>query len=390
MLQAEPFEHHPETCHRFMFDQHERFDRVPILSHCKVIGCADHFCAYRKILGLAGSVRLARSLLGTGAMNRRKILQLAAGTAALAAMARVNAAQSYPTRPVRVIVGYAAGGVSDILARLMGQKLSQRLGQPFLIENRPGAGSNIGTELVVLAPPDGHTLLLTGVANAINATLYSNLSFNFIRDIAPVAIIDHGPLVLEVHPSVPVTTVPEFIDYAKANPGKINMASGGIGGATHVAGELFKMMTGINMVHVPYHGSASALPDFVAGQVQVMFDNMASSIELIRSGRLRPLGVTTIERSPQLPDIPSISDFVPGYEASGWNGVGAPKNCPSEIVLELNQEINRALTDPKIEAQLADLGGTIFLGSPAEAERFIVEDTERWARVIKFAGIKPV
>jgi tripartite-type tricarboxylate transporter receptor subunit TctC len=322
-------------------------------------------------------------------MNRREILQLAAGTT-LTAVTRVNAAQGYPTRPVRMIVGYAAGGVSDILARLIGQKLSQRLGQPFLIENRPGAGSNIATELVVRAPPDGHTLLLTGVANAINATLYGNLSFNFLRDIAPVAIIDHGPLVLEVHPSVPVTTVPEFIAYVKSNPGRINMASGGIGGATHVAGELFKMMTGINMVHVPYHGSASALPDLVAGQVQVMFDNMASSIELIRGGRLRPLGVTTPERSPQLPEIPCIGDFLPGYEASGWNGVGAPKNCPNEIVVDLNHEINLALTDPKIKAQLADLGGTIFLGSPAEAERFMIEDTERWARVIKFAGIKPV
>jgi tripartite-type tricarboxylate transporter receptor subunit TctC len=291
---------------------------------------------------------------------------------------------------VRVVVGYAAGGVSDILARLIGQALSQRLGQPFLIENRPGAGSNIGTEVVVRAPADGYTLALTGVANAINATLYSNLSFNFIRDIAPIAIIDHGPLVLEVHPSVPVTTVPEFIAYAKANPGKINMASGGIGGATHVAGELFKMMADVNLVHVPYHGSASALPDLLAGHVQVMFDNMASSIELIKGGRLRPLGVTTAERSPQLPNIPAISDFVPGYEANGWNGVGAPRKCPQEIVLKLNEEINLALTDPNIKARLAEIGGTPFLGSPADAERYIVEDTERWAKVIKFAGIKPI
>jgi tripartite-type tricarboxylate transporter receptor subunit TctC len=323
-------------------------------------------------------------------MNRRKILRLATAAATLAVMARVRAAQSYPVRPVRIVVGYAAGGVSDILARLMGQALSQRLGQPFLIENRPGAGSNIGTELVVRAPADGYALLLTGVANAINATLYSNLSFSFIRDIAQIAIIDHGPLVLEVHPSVPVTTVPEFIAYAKANPGRINMASGGIGGATHVAGELFKMMAGVNLVHVPYHGSASALPDLLAGQVQVMFDNMASSIELIKGGRLRPLGVTTTERSPQLPDIPAISDFLPGYEASGWNGLGAPKGCPQEIVQKLNEEINLALTDPKIKAQLTDIGGTPFLGSPAEAERFIIADTERWAKVIKFAGIKPV
>jgi len=323
-------------------------------------------------------------------MNRRKMVQVAAAAATLAVVARAKAAQSYPTRPVRVVVGYAAGGVSDILARLIGQALSQRLGQPFLIENRPGAGSNIGTEVVVRAPGDGYTLVLTGVANAINATLYSNLSFNFIRDIAPIAIIDHGPLVLEVHPSVPVTSVPEFIAYAKAHPGKINMASGGIGGATHVAGELFKMMADVNLVHVPYHGSASALPDLLAGHVQVMFDNMASSIELIKGGRLRPLGVTTAERSPQLPDIPAISDFVPGYEANGWNGVGAPRSCPQEIVLKLNEEINLALTDPNIKARLAEIGGTPFLGSPADAERYIVEDTERWAKVIKFAGIKPI
>ena len=323
-------------------------------------------------------------------MNRRKMVQVAAAAATLAVVARAKAAQSYPTRPVRVVVGYAAGGVSDILARLIGQALSQRLGQPFLIENRPGAGSNIGTEVVVRAPADGYTLALTGVANAINATLYSNLSFNFIRDIAPIAIIDHGPLVLEVHPSVPVTSVPEFIAYAKAHPGKINMASGGIGGATHVAGELFKMMADVNLVHVPYHGSASALPDLLAGHVQVMFDNMASSIELIKGGRLRPLGVTTAERSPQLPDIPAISDFVPGYEANGWNGVGAPRSCPQEIVLKLNEEINLALTDPNIKARLAEIGGTPFLGSPADAERYIVEDTERWAKVIKFAGIKPI
>ena len=323
-------------------------------------------------------------------MNRRKIVQVAVATATLAVVPRAKAAQSYPARPVRVVVGYAAGGVSDILARLIGQALSQRLGQPFLIENRPGAGSNIGTEVVVRAPADGYTLALTGVANAINATLYSNLSFNFIRDIAPIAIIDHGPLVLEVHPSVPVTTVPEFIAYAKANPGRINMASGGIGGATHVAGELFKMMADVNLVHVPYHGSASALPDLLAGHVEVMFDNMASSIELIKGGRLRPLGVTTTERSPQLPDIPAISDFVPGYEANGWNGVGAPRSCPQEIVLKLNEEINLALTDPNIKARVAEIGGTPFLGSPADAERYIVEDTERWAKVIKFAGIKPI
>jgi len=322
-------------------------------------------------------------------LPRRRLIQLAAGAAALPALARIAKAQTYPNRPVRIIVGYSAGGVSDILARLIGQRLSERLGQPFIIENRPGAGSNIGTEVVVRAPADGYTLLLVGVANAINVTLYNNLNFNFIRDIAPVAIIERAPLVMEINPSVPVNTVAEFIAYAKVNPGRINMASAGTGGATHVAGELFKMMAGVNLVHVPYHGSSPALSDLLAGQVHVMFDNMASSIALIRAGRLRPLAVTTPARSETLPDVPSISEFVPGYAASGWNGIAAPKNCPAEIVAALNTEVNAALADPKIKAKLADLGGTTLPASSVEFGKFIAEDTEKWAKVVTFAGIKP-
>jgi tripartite-type tricarboxylate transporter receptor subunit TctC len=316
-------------------------------------------------------------------------MQLAAGAALLPAFPRIAPAQAYPSRPVRIVVGYTAGGVSDILARLIGQWLSERLGRPFIVENRPGAGSNIGTEVVVRAPADGYTLLLVGVANAINVTLYKDLNFNFIRDIAPVAIIERAPLVMVVSPSVPASTVPEFIAYAKANPGKINMASAGTGGATHVAGELFKMMVGVNLVHVPYHGSAPALSDLLAGQVHVMFDNMASSIALIRAGRLRPLAVTTTARSETLPNIPSLSDVVPGYAASGWNGIGAPKDCPTEIIAMLNAEINAALIDPVIKTQLADLGGTALPASPSDFGTLIAEDTEKWAKVVTFAGIKP-
>jgi tripartite-type tricarboxylate transporter receptor subunit TctC len=316
-------------------------------------------------------------------------MQLAAGAALLPAFPRIAPAQAYPSRPVRIVVGYTAGGVSDILARLIGQWLSERLGRPFIVENRPGAGSNIGTEVVVRAPADGYTLLLVGVANAINVTLYKDLNFNFIRDIAPVAIIERAPLVMVVSPSVPASTVPEFIAYAKANPGKINMASAGTGGATHVAGELFKMMVGVNLVHVPYHGSAPALSDLLAGQVHVMFDNMASSIALIRAGRLRPLAVTTTARLETLPNIPSLSDVVPGYAASGWNGIGAPKDCPTEIIAMLNAEINAALIDPVIKTQLADLGGTALPASPSDFGTLIAEDTEKWAKVVTFAGIKP-
>jgi tripartite-type tricarboxylate transporter receptor subunit TctC len=289
---------------------------------------------------------------------------------------------------VRIIVGFAPGGATDIMARLVGQWLSERLGQQFVIENRPGAGSNIATEVVVNAPPDGYTLLVTTSVNAINATLYDKLNFNFIRDIAPVASIHREPHVLEVHPSVPVKTVPEFIAYAKANPGKINMASAGIGSGNHIAGELFKMMTDVNLVHVPYRGAGPALVDLLGGQVQVMFATMSSSIEYVRDGKLRALAVTTATRSPALPHIPTVSDFVPGYEASFWTGVGAPKNTPAEIVNKLNKEINAALADPKMKARLADLGGTALSGSPADFGKFVADETEKSAKVVKFAGVK--
>jgi tripartite-type tricarboxylate transporter receptor subunit TctC len=290
-------------------------------------------------------------------LPRRQFLHLAAGAAALPAVSSIAFAQAYPTRPVRIIVGFAAGGPADILARLMGQWLSERLGQPFVIENRPGGGGNIGTEAVVKAPPDGYTLLLAATANAINATLYDKLNFNFISD------------------------------YAKANPGKINMASGGIA-ALHVFGELFKMMTGVNLVHVPYRGQGPALADLLAGQVHVMFPNIVVSIENIRAGRLRALAVTGATRSEALPDIPTVSEFVPGYEASGWSGFGSPKSTPTEVIDKLNREINTALADPKIKARLADLGGTPLVGSPADFGKLIADDTEKWARVIRAANIK--
>jgi tripartite-type tricarboxylate transporter receptor subunit TctC len=320
-------------------------------------------------------------------LPRRNFLQLAAGAAALPAVSRFAWAQAYPTRPVRIIVGFAAGGPVDILARLMGQWLSERLGQPFVIENRPGGGGNIGTEAVVKAPPDGYTLLLASTANTINATLYDKLNFNFISDIAPVAAISRYTFVMVVHPSMPTKTVPEFIAYAKANPGKINMASGGIA-ALHVFGELFKMMTGVNLVHVPYRGQGPALADLLAGQVHVMFPNIVVSIENIRAGRLRALAVTGATRSEALPDIPTVSEFVPGYEASGWSGFGSPKSTPTEVIDKLNREINTALADPKIKARLADLGGTPLVGSPADFGKLIADDTEKWARVIRAANIK--
>ncbi len=298
------------------------------------------------------------------------------------------AALDYPTRPVHWIVGYPAGGSTDIVARLMGQYLSEKLGQQFIIENRPGAGNNIGTEAVVRAPADGYTLLLINPANAINTTLYANLNFDFIRDIAPVAGFIRVPNVMEVNPSVPAKTVAEFIAYAKANPGKINLASSGSGTSIHMSGELFKMMTGVNMVHVPYRGSAPMLTDLLGGQVQVTFDNMPSSIEHIRAGKLRPLAVTTTARSEALPDTPVLADTVPGYEASAWFGAGAPKGTPSEIIEKLNKEINAALSDPKMQARLADLGGMLMAGSPADFGKIIVEETEKWAKVVKFSGAK--
>jgi tripartite-type tricarboxylate transporter receptor subunit TctC len=322
-------------------------------------------------------------------LPRRNFLHLAAGAAALPAASRFAWAQAYPTRPVRIVVGFAPGGANDILARLIGQWLSERLGQPFVIENRPGGGSNIATEAVVRAPADGYTLLLVGPPQAINATLYEKLNFNFLRDIAPVAGIIRAPNVMEVNPAVPAKTVPEFIAYAKANPSRVNMASAGNGTGPHMAGELFKMMAGVNLVHVPYRGSGPALTDLLGGQVQVMFDALPPSMEHIRTGKLRALAVTTAARSLALPDVPTVSDFVPGYEASASFGVGAPRNTPADIVEKLNKEINVALAEPKMIARLADLGGTALPGSPADFGKLIAEEIEKWGKVVKFANIKP-
>jgi len=321
-------------------------------------------------------------------LPRRTFLHLAAGAAALPAASRIAKAQAYPSRPVRIIIGFAPGGIAEVVARLIGQSLSERLGQPFIIESRPGAASNIATEAVVRAPPDGYTLLQVSPPAAINATLYERLNFNFIRDIAPVAGMVHGPLVMEVNPSVPVTTVPEFIAYAKANPGKLTMASGGIGTSLHLAGELFKMMASVEMVPVHYRGSAPALTDLIGGQVQVMFDILLSSIEFIRAGKLQPLAVTTATRSEVLPDVPTVGEFVPGYEVSSWQGIGAPRKTPAEIIEKLNREINVALADPKIKAQLADLGNAAIPGSPADFGRLIADETEKWGKVIRAANIK--
>jgi tripartite-type tricarboxylate transporter receptor subunit TctC len=321
--------------------------------------------------------------------SRRRFLRTSAGAAALAAASRTARAQTYPARPVRLIIGYPPGGSADITARLMGQWLSERLGQQFVIESRPGAGTNIATEAVVRAAPDGYTLLLVAPANAINATLYDKLNYNFIRDIAPVAGLIRFPNVMVVNPSVPAKTIPEFIAYAKANPGKLNMASSGNGSTIHVSGELFKMMTGVNMVHVPYRGGAPALTDMISGQVQVMFDNVPTSIEFIRAGKLRPLAVTTAARSDVLPDLPTVADFVPGYEASAWYGVGAPKGTPDEIIDRLNKEINAILADPKTKARLAELGATVLAGSPADFGKLVAEETEKWGKVVKFSGAKP-
>jgi tripartite-type tricarboxylate transporter receptor subunit TctC len=319
---------------------------------------------------------------------RRRFLHLAACAAALPAGSRIAQAQSYPSRPVRLIVGLAAGGGQDIVARLMGQWLSERLGRQFIIESRLGASGNLALEAVANAPPDGYTLALLGVNNAINASLYNKPGFEFLRDIAPVGAIMRVPLVMVVNPSFPATTVREFIAYAKANPGRINMGSGGVGTSIHVSGELFKMMTGVDMLHVPYRGGALALNDLIGGQLQVMFDTMPESIGFIRAGMLRPLAVTTAERAPVLPDVPRVGDFVSGYEASAWYGLGAPRNTPAEIVERLNREINAGLADPKIKARLVDLGGTVFAGSSAEFGKFLADDVEKWAKVIKFSGVK--
>lgn len=320
---------------------------------------------------------------------RRQFLHLAAVTAALPPISRIAWAQAYPSRPVHWIVGFAPSGGNDIVARIMGQWLSERLGQPFVIENRPGAASNLAAELITRASPDGYSLLLVSVNNTSSAALYDNLSFNFIRDIAPVASLIRGALVMVVHPSVPATTLPEFIAYAKANPGKLSYGSGGVGGITHITPELFKMMAGVNMVHVPYRGVAPALTDLLGGQVQVLFANPAQSIQYVKAGKLRALAITSATRLKALPDVPTVGEFVPGYEASSIFGLGAPKNTPPEIVDKLNKEINAALADPKFKARLADLDGTVLGGSPADFGKLIAEETEKWGKVVKFANIKP-
>ena len=320
---------------------------------------------------------------------RRRFLHLTTGAVAMPALSRIARADSYPSRPVHLIVFYAAGGGNDIIARLMGQWLSQRLGQSFVVENRPGGGGNLGTEYVVHAAPDGYTLLLSSTANVVNASLYNNLDFDFVRDIAPVASISYEPNIMVVNPSVPVKTVPEFIAYAKANPGKINMASPGIGSTPHMAGELFKFMTGIDMAHVAYRGSPPAITDLLAGQVQVYFAPISASIEYIKAGKLRPLGVTTAKRADALPDVPAVAEFVPGYEAVAFYGIGAPKNTPPEIVDKLNKEINAGLADATLKKRFADLGSVPFPGSPADFGKLIADETEKWAKVIKFANIKP-
>jgi tripartite-type tricarboxylate transporter receptor subunit TctC len=320
--------------------------------------------------------------------NRRKFLHLAAGVAALPAVSRIAWAQAYPTRPVRCIVGYPPGGGTDIFVRLVGPPLSERLGQPFIIENRGGAASNIATEAVVRAPADGYTLLGTDAAAAINATLYDNLNFNFVRDIAVVGV-NEGPLLVTVHPSVPAKTIPEFIAYANANPGKVSMASAGSGNPTHLAGELFKVMTKVDMTHVPYRGGGPAVSDLLGGQVQVYFGSLSLVIEHIRAGKLRVLAVTTPTRSALLPDIPTVGEFVPEYVASQWFAMGLRKNTPAEIIGRLNKEVNAVLTDAKIQARLADLGTTMRRGSLAELGTFIIEETEKWAKVVKLSGARP-
>ena len=322
-------------------------------------------------------------------LPRRRFLHLAAAAAALPAASRIALAQTYPTRPVHLICGFAAGGPNDIVSRLIAQWLSERLGQQFVVDNRTGAAGNIGTEAVVRAPPDGYTLLLISSANAVNATLYSNLSYNFIRDIAPVASLVRVPNAMVVNPSVPAQTIPEFIAYAKANPGKINMATSGNGSTTHISGELFKEMTGVDLVPVAYRGGGPALIDLLAGQMQVMLASLPSSIAYIKAGKLRPLGVTTVTRLELLPDIPPIADFVPGFEVTSWTGIGAPKGSPPEIIDKLNKAINAALSDPRIKARFADLGGAVLPGSPADFGKLIGDETEKWAKVIKFANIKP-
>ena len=320
--------------------------------------------------------------------SRRRFLGWAGGAAALPAMPHIARAQIYPTRPVRWLVPMAPGDMPDILARLIGQWLSERLGQTFVIENRQGAATNIGTEAAIRTPADGYTLVLLGPPAAINATLYEKLNFDVIRDISPVASMARAPNVMEVSLSVPVKTVPEFIAYAKANPGKLNMASSGAGSSLHMSGELFKMMTGVNLTHVPYRGSVPALTDMLSGQAHVMFDNLPASIEFIKAGRVRALAVTTVSRSEALPELPTVGEFVPGYEASPWWGVGAPKGTPSEIIDKLNKEINAALADSRIKTRLAELGASVLSGEPAAFGKHLAEETKKWAAVVKFSGAK--
>ena len=320
---------------------------------------------------------------------RRQFLRAAAGAVVLPAMSCLAFAQAYPTRPVRILVGFAPGGPNDILARLIAQWLSDRLGQPFVVENRPGAGSNIATEAVVRAPPDGYTLLLVGTPNAINVALYEKLNFNFIRDIAPVASLIRGGLLMVINSSVPAKTLPEFIAYAKSKSGQLSYGSGGVGGITHVTAELFKMMAGVNMVHVPYRGIAPAITDLLGGRVHVLFANPAQSLQYVKTGRLRALAITTAARSDALPNVPSVGEFVPGYEASSIFGLGAPVNTRAETIDKLNKAINAALSDPKFKAMLADLDATVLGGSPAEFSKLIADETEKWGKVVKFANIKP-
>jgi tripartite-type tricarboxylate transporter receptor subunit TctC len=320
---------------------------------------------------------------------RRAFLRLAAGAVALPAISRATEAQGYPSRPVRIVAGYAAGGGVDVTARLIGQWLSERLGQSFVVENRPGAASNIATEHVIRSVADGHTLQLIDSTGAINASLYDNLSFNFIRDMAPVAGIMSVPNIMLLHASVPAQTVPELISYARANPGRINVASAGTGTSPHLSGELFKMMTGANIVHVPYRGMAPALNDLLGGQVQMSFATASASIQYVKTGKLRALAVTTASRSEALPDVPALAEFIPGYEATTWYGLGAPRNTPVEIINTLNREVNAALADGRMQARFADLAATILPGSPADLARFIADDTEKWAKVVKFSGAKP-
>jgi tripartite-type tricarboxylate transporter receptor subunit TctC len=322
-------------------------------------------------------------------LPRRKFLHLAAGVAALPAVSRIARAQAYPTRPVRIVVGFAPGGPNDINARLMGQWLSERLGQQFIIDNRPGATGNIATEAVVKAAPDGYTLLIIPLSSTVNATLYDKLPFNFLRDIAPIATISRNIFVMEVHPSVPVKDGAELIAYAKANPGKLNMGSPGSGTGPHMASELFKMMTGVSMVHVPYRGSGPMVTDLLGGQVQFAFDGISSSVEHIRAGKLRALGVSPAARSEALPNVPTVSEFLPGYEASGWTGIGAPRNTPTEVIDTINREIRAALADPKIKARLDDLGNVGYALSAAEFGKLLVAETEKWGKVVRAANLKP-